>query len=348
MLLYCLFHTMFLIAYLLASFVLSVSATPYLAPRAADPSVQLQNGEDASSQNSQFRTLGVNSSCTSGQVACIEGSFALCAALPLTNGPGTTVTCTTQDDLDARMKAAGVNIAAGDNSTSVDSQTSLKLDPRVICTNFENDGQNETEPGQTPSSTSSNNFINYCLTVDKPLTNGQQLTNGSCNPTPMGVLPAITHMPSSKFQFPLNQAELPAKTAFTAVLAVAHLETGFFTNATANFLAAPQQVGTRGDIRGHSHVVIEKLESMTQTVPTNPREFVYFKGLNAAGSILIAEVTGGLEEGTYRMASITTAANHQPVNVPIAQHGSLNDVIYKSNNDNLNHLVLGVDCADVL
>ena len=41
-------------------------------------------------------------------------------------------------------------------------------------------------------------------------------------------------------------------------------------------------------------------------------------------------VSKGLPAGTYRMASITTAANHQPVLGPVAQHGSFDDMIYVS------------------
>ncbi|TFY79009.1 hypothetical protein EWM64_g5000, partial [Hericium alpestre] len=32
--------------------------------------------------------------------------------------------------------------------------------------------------------------------------------------------------------------------------------------------------------------------------------------------------------GTYRLSSINSAANHQPVLVAVAQHGSMDDQIY--------------------
>ena len=41
-------------------------------------------------------------------------------------------------------------------------------------------------------------------------------------------------------------------------------------------------------------------------------------------------MTGGLGVGTYRMATINSAANHQPVLVAVAQHASLDDMIYVS------------------
>ena len=70
-----------------------------------------------------------------------------------------------------------------------DPQTSLTLLASVIATGFENDGQNVPVAGQVPSLTSSNNFINFCATVPNlPLMNSTQITTGSCNPAPMGVI----------------------------------------------------------------------------------------------------------------------------------------------------------------
>ena len=44
--------------------------------------------------------------------------------------------------------------------------------------------------------------------------------------------------------------------------------------------------------------------------------------------MLTADVTDGLPAGVYRLSSINTASNHQPVLSPIAQHGSLDDAVY--------------------
>lgn len=185
--------------------------------------------------------------------------------------------------------------------------------------------------GQVASATSSNNFINFCATVSNlPITNGQQVKTGSCNPAPMGVIAATTNMPSAKFVFPQNMGTVQANTNFTVQMAVSNLATGNFVNAEANYFAAPQTVNSNGDINGHSHVVIEKLNSLTQTTPTDPTTFAFFKGLNSAAQngVLTADVTGGLPAGTYRLASINSAANHQPVLVAVAQHGSLDDMVY--------------------
>ncbi|PIL34533.1 hypothetical protein GSI_03311 [Ganoderma sinense ZZ0214-1] len=221
----------------------------------------------------------------------------------------------------------------GASGANEDPQTSLTLLPSVIAHGFENDGQDAPEAGQDPSLTSPNNFINFCATVPSlPLTNGKQIKTGSCNPAPMGVIAAITNMPSSKFVFPTNGAKLKANTDFTIAMAIRNFDTGFFVNPEQNFLAAPQQVDAcSGNIKGNSHFVIEQLASLDSTTPTDPRVFAFFKGLNNpadSNGHLTADVPAGLPAGTYRLASINTAANHQPALVPVAQHGTLDDMVY--------------------
>ena len=183
--------------------------------------------------------------------------------------------------------------------------------------------------GQVPSLTSPNNFINFCATVPNlPITNGKQIQAGSCNPAPMGILASTANMPSAKFLQPANFGTVPALANFTVQLAVAHLETGHFANAAENFFAAPQVVNAQGDVQGHSHVVIEQLTDLEQATPTDPTKFAFFKGLNdvAQGGVL-SVVVPGLPAGVYRMASINSAANHQPALVAVAQHGALDDMI---------------------
>lgn len=227
------------------------------------------------------------------------------------------------------------NIAASNNATGNaaggDPQTSLTLDPRVIAKGFANDGQSVPVAGQIASKTSTNNFINFCLTVPNlPITNGQQITTGSCNPAPMGIIPSSSNMPSAKFTSPKNGDTVPANKAMVITMAISNMATGNFVNAQQNFFAAPQQLSGQGTILGHSHVVVESLTSLTQTTPTDPTKFAFFKGLNSAasGGILSASLATGLPAGAYRLCSINTAANHQPVLVPIAQHGALDDCVY--------------------
>jgi hypothetical protein len=153
----------------------------------------------------------------------------------------------------------------------------------------------------------------------------------------MGAIPSNTNMPSAKFSFPKNgDTSLFENAPFTIQMAIQNIESGNFVNADANYFAAPQQLNANGQIIGHSHVVIEALSALDQTTPTNPTVFAFFKGLNsaAANGILTAEVSAGLPAGFYKLSSINTAANHQPVLVPVAQHGSLDDAVYFTVNSN--------------
>jgi len=204
----------------------------------------------------------------------------------------------------------------------------LALDERVICSNFAQDGQAD---GQVPSLTSTNNFINFCLTVDLPLTNGQLLKGGSCNPAPMGVIPPSTNMPSSKFVTPANLDAVKANMPFEIRMAIKHLDAGHFANPDTNYYAAPQQLNDQKDVIGHTHFVIEQLSSINTMTVSDPTNFAYFKGVNTPadenGQVSV-NVTDGLPEGVYKLSSINTSSNHAPVNVPVAQRGVLDDQVY--------------------
>ncbi|KAI5120560.1 hypothetical protein M0805_000288 [Coniferiporia weirii] len=245
------------------------------------------------------------------------------------SAPAATASSASTDTAAAATASSSVAAAAG-GSNSGNEQDSTTLDPSVIATGFAQDGQATPAAGQVASLTSTNNFINFCLTVNKPITNGQQIQTGSCNPAPMGVIAATTNMPSSKFVFPPNGGSVVEGQAFTIQMAINNIETGNFVNADSNYYSAPQQVNSAGDIIGHSHVVIEALSSLDQTTTTSPGTFAFFKGINGAAvnGVVTADVTDGLPAGVYRMASINAAANHQPVLVAVAQHGSLDDMVY--------------------
>ncbi|KAF9491920.1 hypothetical protein BDN71DRAFT_1397487, partial [Pleurotus eryngii] len=187
--------------------------------------------------------------------------------------------------------------------------------------------------GITGSLTSTNNFINFCMTLENTrLTNGEVVPAGSCNPVPMGVLPANTLMPSSKFTNPKNGDNIPARKAFTISLAVRNFQTGSLANPQKSFLAAPQQVNAQGLIIGHAKVVIEALTGFNQTTPTDPTKFAFFQhiGSQAQGGILTASVSGGLPDGYYRLSSILSATNSQPVILPVSLAGVGDDAVYVS------------------
>ncbi|KAJ4481143.1 hypothetical protein J3R30DRAFT_3464617 [Lentinula aciculospora] len=223
------------------------------------------------------------------------------------------------------------DITTNATADSTDPQSSLTLDPRVIATGFLNNGQDVQEAGQVASITSNNNFINYCLTqTGMPITNGQQITTGSCNPAPIGTIPSVDNMPSAKFEFPTNMGSVTSNTEFTIKLNMNNLDTGNFVNANENYFAAPQQLNSNGLIIGHTHVVIEAINGLDDTTPTDPQKFAFFKGINTAAvdGQVTADVTSGVPDGTYRVCTINSSSNHQPVIAPIAQHGSLDDCVY--------------------
>ncbi|KAJ7881867.1 hypothetical protein B0H13DRAFT_2235522 [Mycena leptocephala] len=297
--------------------------------------------------------------------ACAGGT--VCAALPNVNSAGTSIACTTVADRDARIAATGASSGAappppppssttdtttaaaptdsttGNNAgggagtgNTTDLQSSLTLDPSVIQQGFLNDGQQPPVAGQTASLTSGNNFINFCAqTLDQiPLTNGKQVTTGSCNGAPIGLIPSKDKMPSAKFVNPKNLDTIPANTNFTIQLAIKNLDAGFFTNAKENYFAAPQQLNTEGTIVGHTHVVIESITAIDAIEALDPNSFIFFKGINdplvdgQVSTVVGSAAAAGVPAGTYRLCSQNAAMNHQPVIVPIAQHGNLDDCVY--------------------
>ncbi|KAF7310421.1 GMC-OxRdtase-N domain-containing protein [Mycena chlorophos] len=215
-------------------------------------------------------------------------------------------------------------------------QSSTTLDPSVIQN--VDDGQNPPTAGQTAAVVSQNNFINFCAQTlpATPLTNGLQLTTGSCNPTPIGLIPSSDKMPSGKFQNPKNGDTIPANQAFTITLAVKNIQLGDFTNAQQTYFANPQTLNAQGEIIGHTHFVIEAIDSLDSTTVTDPTQFTFFKGVDDAqdadGNVSV-NVTAGVPAGTYRMGTIVAASTHQPAIVPIAQHGLLDDVVYFTASD---------------
>ncbi|KAL6308847.1 hypothetical protein BKA93DRAFT_481617 [Sparassis latifolia] len=307
-----------------ASSIASSATASVVSSASASASGSSENG---SSKNGSKGSKGSKGSSSSSVVS----SAAASATASSSSGNSSTEAVSSSASVSSTASAAAASSTASASNNSSDPQSALTLLPSVIATGFEDNGQDVPAAGQVASLTSSNNFINFCATVPQlPITNGQQITTGSCNPAPMGIIAATTNMPSAKFVFPANGATIPANQNFTIQMAVSNFDTGFFVNAEKNYFAGPQVVNSAGNIQGHSHVVIEKLTSLNQTTPTQPTIFAFFKGMNEAAQngVLTATVTNGLPAGDYRLASINSAANHQPVLVAIAQHGTLDDMIY--------------------
>lgn len=101
----------------------SSPAAASATPSSNSGNFKLANGQNAQKLNAQFAALTVTSPCTEGTNACVNSAFAqcvggsyatqscgsglICAALPLVNSAGTSITCTTNADALARISATG-------------------------------------------------------------------------------------------------------------------------------------------------------------------------------------------------------------------------------------------------
>lgn len=135
-------------------------------------------------------------------------------------------------------------------------------------------------------------------------------------------------MISSIITNPGNNANIAANTNFDITVQTTGLAAGSFTNAAATYYSAPQNLNGKGQIIGHTHVTVQSLGSLTTTTPPDPKTFAFFKGINDAGNgngLLKATVTGGLPAGNYRVCTMTSSSNHQPVLMPVAQRGAQDD-----------------------
>ncbi|PVI04789.1 hypothetical protein DM02DRAFT_555581 [Periconia macrospinosa] len=187
-------------------------------------------------------------------------------------------------------------------------------------------GTEGIKPGQAPSATDKANFINFCQ--GQEITNGQQIKTGSCNGIPMGKIPAQTNMITAVITNPKVGVKIPSDTTFTIDVQTKHLSAGFFTNPTTNYYTAPQDLDKNGDIIGHCHVTVQDIGSFQATNPPDPTTFAFFKGIDDNGNgngLLSATVTDGLPVGIYRVCTMISAQNHQPVNMPVAQRGAQDD-----------------------
>ncbi|KAF7883939.1 hypothetical protein EAF00_011251 [Botryotinia globosa] len=211
-----------------------------------------------------------------------------------------------------------------------ENDASLTLASDAIQSGSFADGSGEigaAEAGQAKSATSKNNFINFCS--GSTLTNGLQVTTGSCNGIPMGKLPAKTAMVSSTIINPPTGGKgIPSDTTFNITVQMSNLVAGSFTNADSTYFAAPQDL-SGGKVIGHTHVTVQDLgSSLNPTKALDATQFAFFKGINDAGNgngLLSAVVPGGLPAGNYRVCTMASSSNHQPVIMPVAQRGTADD-----------------------
>lgn len=144
----------------------------------------------------------------------------------------------------------------------------------------------------------------------------------------MGNIPAKTAMISVIITNPQEGEKVTAGQTFNVSVQTQNLVAGAFTNADTTYYAAPQDL-KGGQVIGHTHITIQDLgKSLNPTTPPDATQFAFFKGINDAGNgkgLLQATVNGGLPAGNYRVCTITSASNHQPALMPVAQRGTCDD-----------------------
>lgn len=144
----------------------------------------------------------------------------------------------------------------------------------------------------------------------------------------MGDIPSKNNMISSIIVSPAPGENINADTTFQIQVQTTNLVAGTFTNPQNTYYAAPQQL-QGGKVVGHTHVTVQNLgNSLTPSNPPDPSTFAFFLGINDNGNgngLLSATVTGGLAAGNYRVCTMTSASNHQPVLMPVAQRGAQDD-----------------------
>jgi len=145
----------------------------------------------------------------------------------------------------------------------------------------------------------------------------------------MGKIPSTSNMVSSIVISPKPAENIAANTDFTVSVQTSGLAAGSFTNAQATYYAAPQDLSSSGQIIGHTHITVQDMgSSLTPTKALDPTAFVFFRGINDDGNgkgLLSATVTGGLPAGNYRVCTMSSSSNHQPVLMPVAQRGAQDD-----------------------
>ncbi|MCJ1307728.1 hypothetical protein MMC25_001376 [Agyrium rufum] len=204
----------------------------------------------------------------------------------------------------------------------------LALNPANLQTGSESNGiaASGAEAGQAPAATDAANFINFC--TGKTITNGLQVKGGSCNGIVMGDIPASTNMISAIITNPTPGGTIEADQTFNISVQMQNLVAGSFTNPDVTYYSSPQEL-QGGKVVGHTHVTVQPLgNSLTPSTPPDPATFAFFKGINDAGNgngLLQAVVTGGLPAGSYRVCTMTSSSNHQPVLMPVAQRGAQDD-----------------------
>ncbi|CAG8487312.1 3488_t:CDS:2 [Dentiscutata heterogama] len=161
--------------------------------------------------------------------------------------------------------------------------------------------------------------------------NGTQIKTGKdksgfCSSLIQGQIPSNLNMVSTLILKPTNDEQIKANKTFLVKIKVKNLNTGFFSDPNTEYYTSSQELDNNGLIKGHTHVVVQKLDDEN---PPDPTAFAFFKGLNdkADNGVLSTIVTPGLPRGLYRLCTMSSSFTHQPVIMPVAQRGSQDDCL---------------------
>jgi hypothetical protein len=128
---------------------------------------------------------------------------------------------------------------------------------------------------------------------------------------------------------PENSAVLDRNQDLLVSIVNRNLLTGFFSDPNSQYYLLPQDLDpATGFIKGHQHITVQLIQSVT--VAPDPKQFVFFKGLNdpaVDGTLSVVIPAGTLPVGLVRICSISGSESHQPVVMPVAQRGSQDDCI---------------------
>lgn len=146
----------------------------------------------------------------------------------------------------------------------------------------------------------------------------------------MGQIPSKNNMVSAIVLFPGPGDDVTPNETFNVQVQLTNLNAGVFTDPLTTYYSAPQTIGDNGNIIGHCHVTIQDLgDNLTPTQPPDPTTFAFFKGIDDDGNgngLLQAVVTNGLAAGNYRVCTMNSAANHQPVLMPVSHCHTSNEI----------------------
>jgi hypothetical protein len=180
---------------------------------------------------------------------------------------------------------------------------------------------------------SRDNGVDFCslagYTQDL-LSNGTQRQISTCSTTTMGALPSFENMVSTIILQPQNSDIVPLNTNVTVIIKSFGIDYGFFDDPTVSYYISPQTLNQNGQIQGHNHITVQKIED--QINPPDPKTPVFFKGLNEDDNntgILSVEIDGQVfnTTGVYRICTMTASRSHAPVLMPVARRGAQDDCI---------------------